>query len=166
MREKFKASRRPVLAFVGDGNNVLHSLILLTAKLGGHLRYAAPKNFSPSVAVIRKARTLARGTQALIEGFTSPAEAVKGADFVYTDVWVSMGEEKKRSAKIKSFQGFQVNGKLLRSASQQVKVMHCLPAHRGEEITDEVLEGKRSIVFDQAENRLHVQKAVLIHLCT
>lgn len=156
----------PVLAYIGDGNNVLHSLLLLTAKLGGHLRYATPKNFPPSAAVLRKARGLARQTKALIEGFDDPKEAVKGADFVYTDVWVSMGEEKKRNTKIKSFRGFQVNGKLLRGASKGVKVMHCLPAHRGEEITEEVLEGKRSIVFDQAENRLHVQKAVLIHLGT
>jgi len=165
MQENLKGSKKPVLAFVGDGNNVLNSLILLAAKWGINLRYATPKNLSPTSVVIRKARELARQTKALIEGSNNPKEAVKGADFVYTDVWVSMGEEKKRSAKIKSFKGFQINSELLRGASKSVKVMHCLPAHRGEEITEEVLEGKRSIVFDQAENRLHVQKAVLIHLC-
>ncbi len=108
----------------------------------------------------------ARKTGARIETFHDPSEAVRKADFVYTDTWVSMGEEKQRGTKMKSFHGFQVNRELLRSASKEVKVMHCLPAHRGEEITDDVLEGKQAIVFDQAENRLHVQKAVLIQLCT
>lgn len=166
LREKLKGAPKPLLAFVGDGNNVLNSLILLTAKLGGQLRYATPRHFPPSTEVVKKAHGLARKTKALIQGFNHPAEAVKQADFIYTDVWVSMGEEPKRKAKIPSFRGFQVNRELLGHASKGVKVMHCLPAHRGEEITDEVLEGKQSIIFDQAENRLHVQKAVLIHLCT
>ncbi len=166
IREKFKKKERPILAFVGDGNNVLNSLLLLTAKLGGNLRYAAPPKFSPRRSVIQKARSLAKRSKAAIESFTDPEEAVKGADFIYTDVWVSMGEERKRKTKIQSFKGFQVNRALLRHAAKGTKVMHCLPAHRGEEITEEVLEGKNSIVFDQAENRLHVQKAVLIHLCT
>lgn len=165
IREKWQSSKRPVLAFVGDGNNVLHSLLLLSAKLGGHLRYATPENFSPSPAVLQKAKALARRTGAWVEGFRDPLDAVQGADFVYTDVWVSMGEEKRRKLKLPNFRGFQVNRKLLHPASKQVRVMHCLPAHRGEEITDDVLEGKHSIIFDQAENRLHVQKAVLIHLC-
>jgi len=166
MREEFKGSAEPLLAFVGDSNNVLNSLLLLTAKLGGRLRYATPKKYPPSPAVLSRALKLARRTKAIIEGSEGPKEAVKGADFVYTDVWVSMGQEKQRKIKIKSFSGFQVNAELLRYASRGVKVMHCLPAHRGEEITENVLEGKRSIVFDQAENRLHVQKAVLIHLCS
>ena len=166
IREQFGTSKKPTLAFVGDGNNVLNSLVLLTAKLGGCLRYAAPKNYRPSSTVLRKANGLARRSKAVIEGFDDPKEAVKAADFVYTDVWISMGQEKQRKTKIKSFSGFQVNGELLRRASRGVKVMHCLPAHRGEEIAENVLEGKRSIIFDQAENRLHVQKAVLIHLCT
>jgi len=166
IREKFKGSKKPGLAFVGDGNNVLNSLVLLTAKLGAHLRYATPEKFSPDAQLVRKALKEARKTGARIETFHDPSEAVRKADFVYTDTWVSMGEEKKRKTKIKSFNGFQVNRKLLRLASKAVKVMHCLPAHRGEEITDDVLEGKQSIVFDQAENRLHVQKAVLVHLCT
>lgn len=164
--EKWKGTRKPILAFVGDGNNVLNSLLLLTAKLGAHLRYATPRNFSPSTSVLRKARGLSRQSGALIEGFDDPFQTVKEADFVYTDVWVSMGEEKKRKAKLPSFRGFQVNQKLLRHASRRVGVMHCLPAHRGEEITNDVLEGRHSIVFDQAENRLHIQKAILVHLCT
>ena len=166
IREKWKSSKRPVLAFVGDGNNVLNSLVLLAAKLGAHLRYTTPKKFSPAPAVVGKARSEARKTGALIEASHDPAQAVRDADFVYTDVWVSMGEEKKEKAKLPNFEGFQVNSKLLRKASPKARVMHCLPAHRGQEITDDVLEGKRSVVFDQAENRLHVQKAVLIHLCT
>ncbi len=165
IREKFKG-KKPLLAYVGDGNNVLHSLILLTAKLGGRLRYATPPRCAPSAEVVRKAKVLARQTQASIEVFGHPKEAVKDADFVYTDVWVSMGEEKKRKEKLPQFRGFQVNPELLRGASKGAKVMHCLPAHRGEEITENILEGKNSIVFDQAENRLHIQKAVLIHLCT
>ena len=166
IREIWKSSRRPILAFVGDGNNVFHSLLLLTAKLGGHLRYATPKKFAPQPAILRRAQALARRSQAFLEGSFDPYEAVRGADFVYTDVWVSMGEEKQRKAKGPAFKEFQVNSELLRRAAKNVKVMHCLPAHRGEEITEKVLEGKHSIVFDQAENRLHVQKAVLIHLCT
>ena len=166
MREKFKGSKKPVLAFVGDGNNVLNSLLLLTAKLGGRLRYATPVKFQPGGELLNQAQALARETGALIEGFRSPEKAVKDADFIYTDVWVSMGEEQKKRTKVLSFGGFQVNRELLRGASRGVKVMNCLPAHRGEEITDEVLESGASIVFDQAENRLHVQKAILIHLCT
>ena len=164
IREKWGKKTQPVLAFVGDGNNVLNSLILLAAKLGAHFCYATPRKFEPSRGLVAKARSLARRTRAVIEGSNDPREAVRGADFLYTDVWVSMGEEKQRKIKVKSFEGFQVNGELLRLASKGAKVMHCLPAHRGEEITHPVLEGKHSIVFDQAENRLHVQKAVLIHL--
>lgn len=166
LRENSKGRKKPVLAFVGDGNNVLHSLLLLTAKLGGRLRYATPAGFPPSAEILKKANREARLTKAVIEGFSDPRQAVKEADFVYTDVWVSMGEEKQKKSKVPRFLGFQVNRELLRRASKEVKVMHCLPAHRGEEITDDVLEGKSSIVFDQAENRLYVQKAILIHLCT
>lgn len=166
IRETAGAKRKPVLAFVGDGNNVLNSLLLLTAKMGGSLRYATPADFSPAPDLLKRAKAEARKTGASLEGFQNPKEAVQGADFVYTDVWVSMGEEKDGKAKVKSFRGFQVNRALLRHAAKGAKVMHCLPAHRGEEITDDVLEGKNSIVFDQAENRLYVQKAVLIHLCT
>lgn len=166
IQEKSKGTGKPVLAFVGDGNNVLNSLILLSAKLGADLRFATPAKFQPDPELVKKAVGHSRKTGGRIEAFDDPQEAVKGADFVYTDVWVSMGEEKKRRVKMKSFAGFQVNRELLRHASKGAKVMHCLPAHRGEEITDDVLESKNSIVFDQAENRLHVQKAVLIHLCT
>lgn len=166
IEEKRKGGRKPVLAFVGDGNNVLNSLILLSAKLGVSLRYATPKSYAPSEEVLRRAGECSRSSKAEIRGSNDPKEAVRGADFVYTDVWVSMGEEEERERKLPNFSGFQVNRELLQLASKNARVMHCLPAHRGEEITDEVLEGPASIVFDQAENRLHVQKAVLIHLCT
>ncbi len=166
MQEKFKGSKRPVLAYIGDGNNVLNSLLLLAAKLGGHVRYATPADFRPGEDLIERAKIEARKNGALIEEFRDPKEAVKGADFVYTDVWVSMGEEKKRKTKVLSFREFQINRELLRRASKDALVMHCLPAHRGEEITEEVLESESSIIFDQAENRLHIQKAVLAHLCT
>lgn len=166
MCEKFKEKKRPILCYVGDGNNVLNSLLLLTAKLGGHLRYATPGNFKPGPELLKQTETLARQTKALVEGFQNPKEAAQGADFIYTDVWVSMGEEKLRKTKMPSFDGFQINREMLKLASKDVKIMHCLPAHRGEEITDDVLESEASIIFDQAENRLHIQKAILVHLCT
>ncbi len=165
IREKFGAKARPVVTFIGDGNNVFNSLVYLAAKLGGRFQYATPEKYSPDPEVLKKAEALAKKTGAVIKGFTEPAKAVKGADVIYTDVWVSMGEEKMRAQKLREFTGMQVNEELLAKAKKNAIVMHCLPAHRGEEITDEVMEGKHSVVFDQAENRLHVQKAVLLHLC-
>ncbi len=163
--EKFGSVAKPVLAFVGDGNNVLNSLLLLAATLGGSIHYATPKKYEPNAEVLKRAKKIAAKTGASIEGFHDPSRAIKEADVVYTDVWVSMGEEKMRRQKIRAFKGFQVNGALLKKGRKNPYVMHCLPAHRGEEITNDVMEGKRSLVFDQAENRLHVQKAVLLHLC-
>ncbi|MCB9799573.1 MAG: ornithine carbamoyltransferase [Candidatus Omnitrophica bacterium] len=165
IREKFPKKKKPVFSFIGDGNNVLASLLLLTAKLGGVIRYATPKTMTPDKQVIAQARKIAVKTGAIIEGYSDPKKAVKNADVIYTDVWVSMGEEKIRKQKMKAFKGMQVNQKLISMASKSVIVMHCLPAHRGEEITDDVMEGKHSVVFDQAENRLHIQKAVLLYLC-
>ena len=166
IREKFQgAGARPLLAFVGDGNNVLNSLILLAAQLGSPLRYATPKGHEPARNVLQEAAKIAKKTGARIEGSHDPASAVRGADVLYTDVWISMGQEKIRKQKIRAFQGMQVNEALMKKAGKDAFVMHCLPAHRGEEITDGVIESKKSIVFDQAENRLHIQKAVLLHLC-
>jgi ornithine carbamoyltransferase len=163
--EKAKSVKEPTLAFIGDGNNVLNSLLLLAATVGGKVHYATPKKYEPAKNVLAEAHRIAKKTGAVIKGFHDPSEAVKNADFVYTDVWVSMGEEKIRNQKLKQFKGMQVNAALMKKANKGASVMHCLPAHRGEEITEEVLESKNSIVFDQAENRLHVQKAVLLHLC-
>ena len=151
------------IAFVGDGNNVLHSLMILTARLGANLSYATPKQFTPKKSVASRVLKEAKRTGARIEGTNQPAKAVNGADIIYTDVWVSMGEEDK-IGKREAFKRFQVNRQLLAKAQKDVRVMHCLPAHRGEEITNDVIEGKHSIVFEQAENRLHVQKAILFYL--
>jgi len=165
MYEKFPKNSHPTLAFVGDGNNVLNSLILLTAMRGGKIRYATPKQHGPSDEVVKQALKIAQKSNAIIEALEDPKIAVKDADVVYTDVWVSMGQEKNHAEKLKAFEGMQVNPELMRRAKKDALVMHCLPAHRGEEITDDVLESKNSVVFEQAENRLHVQKAILVHLC-
>ena len=151
------------IAFIGDGNNVLNSLLILAARLGAELHYATPKKYLPDAKILKKAQTEAKKTGAKLVGTHDPKKAAKGADFIYTDVWVSMGEEDKLEKK-PYFKGFQINNALLKHAYQDVKIMHCLPAHRGEEVTNDVIEGKHSIVFDQAENRLHVQKAILLYL--
>jgi len=162
--EKFPDDSNPKIAYIGDGNNVLNSLIRLAALLGTRLHFATPKNHGPSKAVMNEALELAEKTGGQIKAWQDPVKAVQGADAVYTDVWVSMGQEKKRKDKMSAFKNMQVNRKLMKHAKKNAMVMHCLPAHRGEEITNDVLEGKNSVVFDQAENRLHVQKAVLLHL--
>ncbi len=151
------------IAFIGDGNNVLNSLLILAARLGAHLSYATPRKFTPNPKILSRATAEAKKTKAKLIGTNDPKKAIAGAHIVYTDVWVSMGEEDKLEKK-QSFKGFQINRSLLSKADKAVKVMHCLPAHRGEEITNDVIEGKHSIVFDQAENRLHVQKAILLYL--
>ncbi len=151
------------IAYVGDGNNVLNSLLVLAAKLGAHLSYATPKKYGPQKAILSRALKEAKQTKAKLIGTNHPAKAVQGADIIYTDVWISMGEE-DRLEKKQHFKGFQINRALLKKAKKTARVMHCLPAHRGEEITNDVIEGKQSIVFDQAENRLHVQKAILLYL--
>ncbi len=164
LQEKFPKNPQPVLAYLGDGNNVLHSLLLVCGLLGIHIRYATPKNLKPSPSVLKKAKDLAKRSGGTIFGTHDPVEAVTDADVIYTDVWVSMGEEAIRDKKLKEFKGMQLNGKLIRHAKKKAKIMHCLPAHRGEEITEGVIESNRSIIFDQAENRLHIQKAILLHL--
>lgn len=165
IREKKSSDKPVVLAFVGDGNNVLNSLILLTAVLGCTIRYATPKKHEPSKEILTQAEALSKKSGAKILGFHDPKEAVLDADAVYTDVWVSMGQESSRNQKLKEFAGMQVNEELVKHARKDALIMHCLPAKRGEEITNEVLESKHSVVFDQAENRLHVQKAILLHMC-
>jgi ornithine carbamoyltransferase len=163
--EKFPDDANPKIVFIGDGNNVLNSLIRLTAILGARLHYATPPGYEPSRKILEEALLVAQKTGGEIKGFHDPVEAVRNADVIYTDVWVSMGEENIAEKKIKAFEGMQVNTPLLSHAKKDVLVMHCLPAHRGLEITDEVMEGPNSVVFEQAENRLHVQKAILLHLC-
>ena len=146
------------VAYVGDGNNVANSWIDAVARLPFRLALACPKGYEPD------ARILERGRKKAPKGISlhrNPVQAVRNADVVYTDVWASMGQEAEQEARAKIFEGYQVNRRLLQHARHDAVVMHCLPAHRGEEITAEVLDGPRSVVWDQAENRLHVQKAIL-----
>lgn len=150
------------VAFIGDGNNVCNSWLYGAAKMGIHLIVACPPGYEPHRDVFTKARAEAEATQARLEMISDPVQAAKGADVVYTDVWTSMGHEEQRARRMRDFQGFQVNQALVASAQKDVLVMHCLPAHRGEEITDEVMDGPYAIILDQAENRLHVQKAILV----
>jgi ornithine carbamoyltransferase len=151
---------RARLAWVGDGNNVCHSLLLLAALTGTETVVATPPGFEPRPDVLAAVRALGGRVRLTVD----PREAVEGADVVYTDVWTSMGQEAERERRLEAFRRYQVNETLLGFAGARALVMHCLPAHRGEEITDGVLDGPRSVVLDQAENRLHAQKAVVLHL--
>jgi len=158
-----KGNRKVTLAYVGDGNNVMNSLVMAAAKTGISMNIATPEGYEPDAEILGEAEKSAKKNRAVIQKFNDPFEAVKGADIVYTDVWVSMGQEDEREKRLKDFSAFQVNDKLMRAAKSDTLIMHCLPAHRGEEITD-VIDGKNSIVYDQAENRMHVQKAILLKL--
>jgi len=148
-------------AWVGDGNNVCNSWLLGGASMGINVAVSCPKGFDPDKSVIEKARGLAKESGASIELVRDPEKAVQGADVVYTDVWVSMGQERVAKKKERKFKGYQVNSKLVSTAKNDCVVMHCLPAHRGMEITDDVLEGPNSIIWKQAENKLHGARAVL-----
>ena len=149
------------LAYVGDGNNVAHSLMLLAAKVGTHFRLACPEGYEPDAQLWQTALGFASETGATLTLTHDPAEGVTNADAVYTDVWASMGQEAETAERAQVFAPFQVNAALMGHAKPDALVMHCLPAHRGEEITADVLDGPNSVVFDQAENRLHAQKAIL-----
>lgn len=150
------------LGYVGDGNNVCNSLLLGGGLLGTKIRVASPKGYEPKEVYIKKAREFAKSSNAEISITNHPIEAVKDADIVYTDVWASMGQEAEREVRKKIFENYQVNSLLLKYAKENCKFMHCLPAHRGEEVTDEVIDGPCSVVLHQAENRLHIQKAILM----
>ncbi|MCX6344419.1 MAG: ornithine carbamoyltransferase [Armatimonadetes bacterium] len=152
------------LAFVGDGNNVAHSLMLLAAKVGTNFAIGCPKGYEPDANIVAQAKEFAKETGAVIEIFNDPAAAAKAADIVYTDVWASMGQESEAAAREKIFTPFQVNSALMANAKPDAIFMHCLPAHRGSEVTDEVIDSPQSVVFDEAENRLHAQKAVMVLL--
>jgi ornithine carbamoyltransferase len=158
---KYKGHR---LAWVGDGNNVHHSLLLGCAMVGLNLSSATPDGYHPDSSIVAQAQAIAEKSGAQLNFYTDPVAAAKGADAVYTDVWVSMGEEAEQSAREKAFAGFQVNAGLMALARPGALVMHDLPAHRGLEITDDVIDGPQSVVWDQAENRLHAQKALLEEL--
>lgn len=149
------------VAFIGDGNNVANSWVEAAHLLGFSLRLACPKGFEPDAGVMRDAEAVGRGDVRVVR---DPAEAARGAKVVYTDVWTSMGQEKERKRRLAAFRGYRVDDALLRAAARDAIVMHCLPAHRGEEITEEAMEGPQSAVFDEAENRLHIQMALLATL--
>ncbi len=157
-RESLKGYR---LVYIGDGNNVCNSLMLVTSLLGMRFTACAPDGYQPNETVLRQSEGLAKKTGASLELITDPKAAVKEADAIYTDVWASMGQEDDAERRKTVFQSYQVNNELLDYAPNHAVIMHCLPAHRGEEITESALESNRSIVFDQAENRLHGQKALM-----
>jgi ornithine carbamoyltransferase len=162
LQEHFGEVRGLKLAFVGDGNNVAHSLMLTAARLGVDFAIATPKGYAPKAGIASQAEGLAAVAGSRFEVTTDPARALDGAHAVYTDVWTSMGQEKQAAERRKKFAAYQVNEKLMLLARPDAVFMHCLPAKRGEEVTDQVIESSRSIVFDQAENRLHAQKALLL----
>jgi ornithine carbamoyltransferase len=149
------------LAYVGDGNNVAHSLLYGCSKVGMDITLACPKGYEPNPRVVSKAKEEGRRSGGKVKVTNDPKEAVREADIVYTDVWASMGKEKEHEKRVKVFKPYQVNGRLIKEAKVDYLFMHCLPAHRGEEVTDEVADSKNSVIFDQAENRLHTQKALL-----
>jgi ornithine carbamoyltransferase len=149
------------LAFIGDGNNVAHSLMLLAAKVGTDFSIGCPEGYEPQEAVVSMARAFAEETGAVIEIVRDPAEAARGADAIYTDVWASMGQEAEAEARAKVFAPYQVNAELMKHAKPDAIFMHCLPAHRGSEVTDDVIDSPQSVVFDEAENRLHAQKGLM-----
>jgi ornithine carbamoyltransferase len=164
LHEKFGSLKGLKLAFVGDGNNVCHSLLLAGARLGVNLKIATPPGYRPDPAIVAEARLVTKETRGRIELLTDPAEAVAGAQAVYTDVWASMGQEQEAAEREKMFMGYQVNDALMAQAAPDAVFMHCLPAHRGLEVTESVLESRQSLVYDQAENRMHAQKALLLTL--
>ena len=152
------------IAYIGDGNNTCHSLIFAAAKLGARIVVGCPKGYEPDDGVLREARKDARKTGAKIEVVNDPFDAVKGAQAVYTDVWASMGFESETERRREIFSPFRVTKRLMKSAQKDAFFMHCLPAHRGDEVDADVIDGKSSIVYDQAENRLHTQKAIMFLL--
>lgn len=164
LKEKAGGLAKLKLAYVGDGNNVCHSLMLAGAKAGVAMAVASPAGYGPDPEVVRLAEADGRETGFSLALTGDPGEAVAGADAVYTDVWASMGQEAEKEARSRIFSSYQVNSSLMSRAKKGAFFMHCLPAHRGDEVTDEVIDAPTSIVFDQAENRLHVQKVIMVLL--
>jgi ornithine carbamoyltransferase len=152
------------LAYIGDGNNMAHSLMIGGAKLGVHVSVASPEGYEPDAEVVKASREIAKETGAQIVVTRSPQEAVKDADVIYTDVWASMGFEEEQKIREAAFKDYQVDEELAKGAKSDYLFMHCLPAHRGEEVSEGVIDGKNSVIFDQAENRLHAQKALMAAL--
>ncbi len=166
LKEEFRDLHGVCMAFVGDGNNVCHSLIQAAGYLGFRLVIATPRGYEPNQAIVANARHDAVATGGEISLVNDPVEAVRGADAVYTDVWASMGKESEREARRKAFAGYTVTEALMAQAAPRAIFLHCLPAHRGDEVTDEVIDGPRSRVWDEAENRWHTEQALLYRLIT
>lgn len=164
VREKLKTTKGITIAYIGDGNNVCNSLLYACSKIGINMNVATPKGYEPDRGVLKYAKSTANSKNIEINLFHNPEDAVNSVDVIYTDVWASMGQEQEAQKRKAIFRSFQVNKNLVKLAKKKVLIMHCLPAHRGEEIADEVIDSDNSIVFDQAENRIHVQKAILIKL--
>lgn len=164
LEERFGNLRGLKFAYVGDGNNMCHSLLLAGARVGAHIRVATPIGYEPSPEIVAEAKRAAKETRAKIELFHSAEEAVSGVQAVYTDVWASMGQENEAKERERAFANFQVNEALMQHAEPEAAFLHCLPAHRGLEVSAGLMDSPRSIAYDQAENRLHVQKAILLML--
>ena len=159
--EKFGDLAGRKLAYIGDGNNMVHSLMYGGAKVGMHVTCACPAGYEPDPEVVAAARADGAATGARMDIVRDPKEAVRGADILYTDVWASMGQEAEYEKRVRDFKGYQINAELVSMANPDCIVMHCLPAHRGDEITDDAADGRHSVLWDEAENRLHAQKAIL-----
>ncbi len=160
--EQRPSFREVKLVFIGDGNNVAHSLLAVGSKIGLNIAIATPPGYAPDKNIWNEAKKIAQKNKAAIIHTNDPKEALKNADYVYTDVWTSMGQEKERQKRLRDFKKYQINSALLKAiGGNEYRFMHCMPVHRGEEVTDEVMESKQSIVFEQSENRLHVQKAIM-----
>ncbi len=163
MMEHSKA-KNPVVAYIGDGNNMTHSWLMLAAKLGFELRVATPKGYEADAAIIAQAQQIAKASGALLHFTHDPKTAVRGATVVTTDTWASMGQEEEKEARLKIFEGFMVDDALMATADPDAIFLHCLPAYRNQEVSESVLEGAQSVVFDEAENRLHAQKGLMVWL--
>jgi ornithine carbamoyltransferase len=164
LQEHFGDLKKIHFAYVGDGNNMAHSLLLAGASMGAKVSMATPERFALNPVIVTMAKAIAEGTKATLRILTDPRKAVAGADAVYTDSWTSMGDEHEAEERAAVFAPYQVNAALMQLAKPQARFMHCLPAHRGCEVTDQVIDSLNSVVFDQAENRLHIQKAILVWL--
>lgn len=164
IREKFGELKGVKLAYVGDGNNVAHSLMLAAASVGAKVSIGTPKGYEPNAGVVSAAKKIAMKTGAKVQVTNDPIAAITGADVVYTDVWASMGQESEAGERQKTFASYQVNEELMAHAAKHAVFMHCLPAHRGDEVAASIIDSPRSVVFDEAENRLHIQKAILVML--
>jgi len=162
--EHFGTLKGKKMAYIGDGNNMANSLMIGAAKVGMDISVASPAAYAPTAKMVALAKDIAQYTGSKIEITESPEQAVAGSDVVYTDVWASMGQEQETIERLQHFQGFQVNEELVKHANEDYIFMHCLPAHREEEVTTAILEGPHSVIFQEAENRLHAQKAVLVAL--